>query len=76
MNDTHRIFSASIEGGIVIAASVDSPRFCVGAPTAEEATAKAARALTYYNSVRKTLRTTARETRVVSPSFRIEELCA
>jgi predicted RNase H-like HicB family nuclease len=76
-NAEHRIFSTALEDGSFIAASVDSPRFCVGAATEEEAFEKATRALSYYESVKKTLRTPKRaEVRVISPSFREEALCA
>jgi hypothetical protein len=77
MKHSTRIFYTEIEDGTFVAVSIDSPRFCVGAKTAEEALAKAHRALAYYNSAHRNLQTSPRrETRVVSPSFRQELLYA
>jgi hypothetical protein len=77
MTDSYRIFHTKLEDGSVIAVSIDTPRFCVGAQTEEEALSKAKRALAYFESVRDSLRTPARkETRVISPSFKEEALCA
>ena len=77
MKHSTRIFYTEIEDGTFVAVSIDSPRFCVGAKTAEEALAKAHRALAYYNSAHRDLQTSPRrETRVVSPSFRQELLYA
>ena len=70
MSNKHRIFTTLLEDGSFIAASVDSPRFCVGALTKEEAIEKAARALSYYESAKEKLRTPAREeVRVIRPAF-------
>lgn len=75
---THRIFYTELEDGNILAVSVDSPRFGVSAPTKEEAFAKAERALDYYDSVKRGLKTAPkREVRVFRPSFQQEELaCA
>lgn len=75
-NTTHGIFSAIIEDGSVIAVSIDRPRFCVGAPTKEEALSKADRALKYFDSVSQTFHAPVKQTKVTTPSFKEEALCA
>jgi hypothetical protein len=77
MTDSHRIFHTELDDGSIIAVSIDSPRFCVGAQTKDEVLSKATRALAYFDSIRNRLRTPSREeTRVISPSFKEEQLCA
>jgi hypothetical protein len=72
----HRIFYATLDDGSVIAVSIDSPRFCVGAPTKDEAFAKADRAIKYSHSVEGKYSTRSRQPRVIKPAFQEEELCA
>lgn len=70
------IFLTKAEDGTFLAASIDSPRFCVGAATQREALEKAQRARHYYDSVKdKTRLAPARETRVISPVYEEKELC-
>jgi predicted RNase H-like HicB family nuclease len=74
----HVIFITRVEGGSYLAASIDTPRFCVGGTTRQNAYDKAQHALEYYHKVKdKVIRSVApRETRVLSPVFEQEELCA
>lgn len=78
MNSTsHTIFFTTAEDGTFLVASIDSPRFCVGAATEQEAFGKAKRALEYYDSVKDKIRSISpRETRVISPVYQEKELCA
>ena len=78
MNErSHTIFITQIEDGSFLAASIDSPRFCVGAPTERGAFEKAQRALAYYDGVEDKLRNIKpQETRVISPVYKEKELCA
>jgi hypothetical protein len=74
---SHTIFFTTAEDGTFLAASIDSPRFCVGAATEQEAFEKAVCALEYYNRVKDNIRHIAlRETRVISPIYQEKELCA
>ena len=75
-NAAHRIFYATLDDGSVIAVSIDSPRFCVGAPTKEEALAKADRAIKYFHSAEGKARPKLRKPRVIKPAFQEESLCA
>jgi hypothetical protein len=75
-SEAHRIFYATLDDGSVIAVSIDSPRFCVGAPTKEEAFAKADRAIKYFHSAEDKSHLRQRESRVVRPAFQEESLCA
>jgi hypothetical protein len=75
MAETHEIYSTTLEDGSTISVSIDSPRFCVGAPTKEEALRKAERALIYFHSVEQ--KPQARATpRILSPSYEREAVCA
>lgn len=78
MNRTsHTIFFTTAEDGTFLVASIDTPRFCVGGATEQEAFGKAKRALDYYHSVKdKSLTISPRETRVISPVYQEKELCA
>jgi hypothetical protein len=65
------------DGGEYLAASIGVPRFCVAAPTREEAKAKAERAIEYYHQAKgSALRVAPRATRVITPAFELEELSA
>lgn len=76
-NTPRRIYFSEQDDGTVLAASIDSPRFCVGASTEEEALAKARRAVAYYNDVLgKVSKRAKKETRVIRPLFQERELCA
>lgn len=74
----HRVFVTLVGDDTWLAASVDSPRFCVGASSREEAFERAARALRYFAEVKDRLHVGARpvETCVISPFFEEKELCA
>ena len=70
MTVTHRIFYTEAEDGNILAVHIDSPRFCVAAPTKDEAFSKASRALDYYDSVKIVARKAPpKETRVISPTY-------
>jgi hypothetical protein len=74
---THTVFYRKLEDGSFIVASIDSPRFCVGASNKEEAIAKAKRALEYYDSVAASLKPPERKPqRVINPSFERAEIYA
>ena len=76
MSNGHRIFLSSDGDDRWLAASIDSPRFCVGASSGPGVVEKSLRALEYYHSVKDSLRTVAPlETRVVSPVYEEKELC-
>jgi hypothetical protein len=75
-NTTYNIFSASTDDGSWIAVSIDQPRFCVGAPTKEEALAKADRAKKYFESVGPNFHRPSKETRVTNLFFEEEALYA
>jgi hypothetical protein len=75
-NSPHTIWLTAGDDGSVLAASVDSPRFCVGGATAEEAYEKARRALEYFRKTQGKVKVAPRETRVISPVFEQKELCA
>jgi hypothetical protein len=72
----HTIFISRQGDGTFLAASIDSPRFCVGGPTEDAAYDKAQRALDYYRSAKdKITYAEPRVTSVVSPIYRERELC-
>ncbi len=48
----HAIFITKQADNLFLAASIDSPRFCVGAATKSEAVDKAQRALDYFHETR------------------------
>ena len=74
---SHTIFFTATEDGTFLVDSIDTPRFCVGGATEQEAFEKAQRALDYYHSVKdKIHRISPRETRVISPVYQEKELCA
>ena len=76
MDRTTAIFISRQPDGTFLAASIDSPRFCVGGATEDEAFTKAQRALAYYRSVEgKIVYAEPRVTSVVSPVYRERELC-
>jgi predicted RNase H-like HicB family nuclease len=69
------IYLCRQEDGTFLAASIDSPRFCVGSATEDEALEKAQRALDYYLGAKSAVRSIpAKETRVISPAFEEREL--
>lgn len=78
MTHSTEIFVTQDGDGNFLAAHIDSPRFCVAAPTKIEALRKAERAITYFNEVSPTAAATAkpRSTRIVSPVFVPERVCA
>ena len=78
MTKGHNVFHTKLEDGTFLAASFDSPRFCVGAPTLDEALAKADRAFSYYHSISTKDRShKPLETRVITPFFQLREMeCA
>lgn len=76
MTTSHAVYITTNEDGIVLAASIDSPRFCVAGATEEEAAAKAQRALDFYRRHQSAIDKIApRETRLISPAFKERELC-
>ena len=76
-SSSHTIFFTAAEDGTFLVASIDTPRFCVGGATEQEAFEKAQRPLDYYHSVKdKSHSVYPRETRVVIPVYQEKELCA
>jgi hypothetical protein len=74
---SHTVYYTTAENGIFLVTSIDTPRFCVGGATEQEAFGKAKRALEYYDSVKDKFRSISpRETRVISPFYQEKELCA
>jgi hypothetical protein len=76
--NSHTIFITRQDDGLVLAASIDSPRFCVGGTTESEALDKAQRALDYFASIRdekKIRQVRPTEVRVISPIYEKRELC-
>ena len=74
-NATSTIFYAKQEDDSFLAVSIDTPRFCVGGKTLEEAEARAQHAVKFYNENKhKVLDLKARETRVVTPAYEEREL--
>lgn len=72
----HTIFISKQTDGTFLAASIDSPRFCVGGADENEAYEKAQRALDYYRSVEgKFVYAEPKVTSVVSPVYHERELC-
>lgn len=71
------VFFCKRKDGTFLAASIDSPRFCVAGSTQKEAQEKAQRAVDFYlQNKHKVLDLKAKETRVVTPVFEEKELCA
>jgi predicted RNase H-like HicB family nuclease len=74
---SHTVYYTTAEDGTFLVASIDTPRFCVGGATEQEAFEKAKRAIEYYDSVKDKFRSIPpRETRVISPFYQEKELCA
>lgn len=70
------IFLSKQEDGSFLAASIDSPRFCVSAHTEAEAAAKAERAFEYHQSNKhKVIDAKPTTTRLIAPAFKEKELC-
>jgi predicted RNase H-like HicB family nuclease len=78
MNPQVEIFLTKGDDGNFLAASIDSPRFCVSAPTRVEAIKKAERALAYFHEASRDAAASVkpRSTRVISPVFVPEKVCA
>lgn len=73
----HEVFTFQREDGTFLCASIDTPRFCVAGDTAEEARAKAQRALDFYDRTKHSVRTVnPKRTRVISPVYEREEIFA
>jgi predicted RNase H-like HicB family nuclease len=78
MNSQVEIFLTKTDDGSFLAASIDSPRFCVSAPTRAEAVQKAERARAYFleASSEAAASVKPRSIRVISPVFVPEKVCA
>ncbi|HEY8098237.1 MAG TPA: hypothetical protein VIE65_19425 [Methylobacter sp.] len=76
MSSWHSIHFFKQQDDTYLVASADSPRFCFQAPTLEEVRAKAKRALEYYDVAKKRIDTSPKQTRVISPIYEKEEVCA
>ena len=76
MSVEHNVYISRLEDGSFVAASIDSPRFCVSGTSAAEAKDKAVRALIYFERVRSNAKPIVKTTRTVVPIFDKELVCA